>query len=283
MRKFKLFAVFVLLALVLSAGWGAVLAQQPPPAPFEVTPSTEEPVRGLTKAEYQEEIADFYDRPDWEVVVDLEDPEGIDPDLLPPNLAALVNSDTKVVAYKETRHRDSRTLSDSTSSCDSSLLGISCKQDDNGSYDVTVSRKFGDNNVEQFNRILALRYEDYSGCGQPCTGLEFEKEWAWWTRTNSDWYVDDARMSVHADPADNYCTEESGISFHYYSTFFLPEWNGNTTYYYYINGFPDEAYVTCCGYSQTRGDIWQTEGRGDELVKDNAITRHQWGLNPGGG
>lgn len=43
---------------------------------------------------------------DHVVLYDLADPEGIDPGLLPHDIAALVDSDTKVISYKETVRKE---------------------------------------------------------------------------------------------------------------------------------------------------------------------------------
>lgn len=63
----------------------------------------EEIPKELSEEEFQREEEELNKLPTGFVVVyDLEDPEGIDPDLLPAYAAEMVDGDTKIVAYKET-------------------------------------------------------------------------------------------------------------------------------------------------------------------------------------
>jgi hypothetical protein len=56
--------------------------------------------------------------------------------------------------------------------------------------------------------VQANRYNEYSGCDRLCHGWEFEKQWAYWTRTSSSWYIgsNSALMQTTsgAVPAENY-------------------------------------------------------------------------------
>ena len=69
----------------------------------EMNENGDEIAKEFTEEEYQRQIEEMNELPPGYVVLyDLEDPEGIDPDLLPPHAAAMVDSDTKIVAYRET-------------------------------------------------------------------------------------------------------------------------------------------------------------------------------------
>ena len=109
MRKVKFVSMFVLLVLVLSVGPGAVMGQERPPVP----PQPAERSRELTEAEYQAEVAGLYaQHPDLRVIVDLEDPDGIDLSQLPSDIASLVDSNTRIVAFRETARLDSKRVPD---------------------------------------------------------------------------------------------------------------------------------------------------------------------------
>lgn len=278
MRKIKLLSVLVLLML-LSAGIGKITAQEPLPASPQptdpVVAGTSERPRELTEAGYRDEVAHLYaQHPALKVVVDLEDPDGIDPSLLPSNVASLVGSNTKIVAFRETARLGSKRVPGLASPCRIGPLNIGCKDPD-GSRDMTVSNKFWDGGqyVEQFCRVYALRYDWYPGCGggQNCKGWEIEEQWAWWTRTDSSWTVCDGQMSTYI-PGEDYCTE-NGATLNHGSTYFNPTWYGNQTGYWSISGFANNAYVPFpSGWSRTEGDIC----RYGQLKYSNARTYQYW-------
>ena len=150
---------------------------------------------------------------------------------------------------------------------ENSVLGIPCDTND-GTRDTTVSRTFG--GVEQFSRVLALWYDEYTGCDRLCGGWEFEQQWANWTRTNSSWTVgtSSARMRTHSTAPEDFCTEGS-VSLDYSSSWFTPTFYGNETSWFYISGFPNIAYVPFpTAVSETQGDIRQS----GSLMYDDAIT-----------
>ena len=264
MRKLKFVSVFVLLALLLSAGPGAVMGQEPPPVP----PQPAERPRELREVEYQAKVADLYaQHPDLRVIVDLEDTDGIDPNLLPPDVASLVDSNTKVVAFRETARLDSGRVPGLASLCAIPSLDIWCKSPD-GSRDMTVSKWYG--GVEQFCRVYALLYDDYPGAPD-FHGWEIEQQWSRWTRTDSSWTVHSARMWTLI-PGEDYCTEDDATLNHG-STDFTPTWDGNGTNWWTISGFANNAYVPFPhGWSWTQGDIYQNSS----LKYNDAQTRQGW-------
>lgn len=276
MRKLKFVSVFVLLALLLSAGMGAVVAQKPTAIARQSiddpattgSPELESP-RELTEAEYLEEVAGLYaQHPDFELVMDLEDPNGIDPSLLPPDVASLVDSNTKIVAYREMARPDSSTRVPGLASlCNIPFFDIGCETPD-GIRDMTVSDWFSD--VEQFCRVYALRYDDYPPAPD-LQGWEIEQQWSKWERADYSWSVYNARMRTYI-PGENYCTQDDD-TLNYASTFFQPTWYGNETAWWSISGFPDEAYVPFpSGWSRTRSDIYQY----GYLKFDDAYTYQFW-------
>ena len=145
--------------------------------------------------------------------------------------------------------------------------GIPCATHD-GTFDITLSKTFG--GVDQYIRVLALRYDDYPGCDRLCHGWEFEQQWAKWTRTSSSWYIsaNSAKMRTTSGsvPAENFCTE-SQVSLNYASDWFTPDFYGNATNWWTISGFPNVAYVP--GYSivsQTQSDIIEAVVHSDALT-----------------
>ncbi len=269
MGKIKFLSVLVLLAAVLLSAYpGVGMAQEPliaPPQPIKERP------RELTETEYQNEVAGIYaQHPDLSVVVDLKDPAGIDLDLLPPDVAALVDSNTRIVSFKETARPISRgRVPGLASPCSTPVLGVGCKSA-SGSRDMTVSNWFG--GVEQFGRVYALRYDWYPPCGsQNCKGWEIEQQWAWWKRNDSGWTVQSAQMWTKI-LGENYCTQQ-GATLDYGSSYFTPTWYGNQTGYWSISGFPNNAYVPFpSGWSRTQGDIYQ----GSSLKYNDAMTYQFW-------
>jgi len=268
MRTFRFLMVLVLLSL------GLVLSHEKTSALVELQDQGEVP-QEFTEAEYQQEIKEFYKQyEDFIVVVDLKDPNGIDPALLPDDIASVVDANTKVIAYKETSNPNSNSKQNSrfVAFCNSLLgnilLDISCADAD-GTRDTTVSDIYS--GLTQYNRMLALRYDEYEGCQRLCHGWEFEKEWAKWQRTNSSWSVGSgsARMGLISTAPENFCTEDA-MFLAYYSSYFTPTWNGNNTNWYSINGFPNIAYVPYpTAVSETQADIYQSGA----LYIDNALTQ----------
>lgn len=249
-----LLRVFVLLSLLIGLPQKVGFAS----ALFVEQSSQQETPKEYSDQEYQKEITAFYTRyaANSVVVMDLADPKGIDPKLLPADIAALVDSNTKVVAYKETIRRGANAISSISSMSgvceDYSLLGIPCKSYD-GTRDTTVSSFFG--GIEQFSRVLALRYNGYSGCDRLCGGWEFEKQWAKWNRTDSSWTADTARMRTYSTVPEDFCTEAL-LYLDYSSSWFTPTWYGNQTSWWSISGFPNIAYVPFpSAVSETQGDI----------------------------
>lgn len=276
MYKSRFFAVLMLLILGIGTIQEPRLTSAQGIGPDSETSSKPEVPQELTIEEFQKEVEAFYKQySHYIVTVDLEDPDGIDPELLPDDIASLVDSNTKVVAYKETKRPDSEQPPDSeqvtspvsslSSSCVLDIkLGIWCRGND-GTRDLTVSDNFG--GVEQFNRVWALRYDNYQGW---YTGWEIEKQWAWWKRTNTSWSVSDAQMKTYI-PGEDYCTQNPATLNHY-SAWFTPSWSGNNSYIYNISGFPNNAYVPIpSGWSRTQGDIYQYGTR-----KYNDAQTHQY-------
>lgn len=267
MRTFRFLMVLVLLSL------GIVFPHEKTFALVELQAQDEVP-QEFTEAEYQQSIKEFYEQyKDFVVVVDLKDPNGIDPELLPDDIASVVDANTKVLAYKETINPTSNSEQNSrfAAFCNSLLgdilLDISCADPD-GSRDTTVTDIYG--GVTQYSRVLALRYDEYEGCDRLCHGREFEKQWAKWQRTNSSWSIGDisARMGTTATSASNFCTQGFAL-LNKYSTFFTPTWNGNNTSWYSISGFPNLAYVPSPpAVSFTQGDVYQSGA----LHTDDAMT-----------
>ena len=204
-----------------------------------------------TQREYEEEINAFYDEiSDFEVLYNLQSPEGIDPKLLPLEITLLVDSDTKIIAYKET----SRKVNSIPKVGD---RGIPCATY-NATRDITVSEVFGE--IEQFSRVLALRYDQYPGCDRLCHGWEYEQQWARWTRDYPSWSIgaNSAQMKTYSTSPENFCTE-SQVSLNYASSWFTPTFSGNSTNWWSISGFPNIAYVPFpSAISQTRGDVMES-------------------------
>ncbi|MGC9385163.1 MAG: hypothetical protein ACP5D6_11240 [Kosmotogaceae bacterium] len=85
----------------------------------------------LTEEEFQREMAEINRVPAGHIVLyDLYDPKGIDPNLLPADVAAQVDADTKIIEYFETTRIDSVQPFDKYAPCNPddqySILGISC-------------------------------------------------------------------------------------------------------------------------------------------------------------
>lgn len=194
-NKFTLFGIMILLF------FGIGLPQKEGSASTQYLEYIQESVNKLeipkemSDQEYQKAIEEFYDRyADFIVVVDLEDPKGIDPKLLPADIASLVDGNTKIVAYKETVRPDTKPTRFNNICEDSFILGIPCKDSHDGTRDLAVSKNFG--GVEQFSRVQALRYDEYTGCGRLCVGWEFEQQWSKWNRTD----ISCLEMSKHEKP-----------------------------------------------------------------------------------
>jgi len=221
----------------------------------------------FTQREYEEEIENFYKQySDFEVVYDLYDDNGIDSELLPPEVSSMIDGNTKVVAYKETAKKTTAPKIDAfiipREIGKTIMPGIPCASSD-GTYDATTSTTFG--GVAQYIRVLALRYDEYPGCDRLCHGWEFEQQWAKWTRTSSSWYIgsNSALMQTTsgAVPAENFCTE-SQISLNYASSWFTPDFFGITTNWWTISGFPNIAYVPGITIqSRTQSDIILSGGQ----------------------
>jgi hypothetical protein len=222
----------------------------------------------FTQQEYEEEIENFYKQySDYEVVYDLYDENGIDSELLPPEISSMIDGNTKVVAYKETAKKTTAPKIDAfiiPGEIGKMIMPlISCASSSDGTYDSTIFTTYG--GVDQYIRVQANRYNEYSGCDRLCYGWEFEKQWAYWTRTSSSWYIgsNSALMQTTsgAVPAENYCTE-SQLSLNHMSSPFTPTFYGNSTNWWSISGFADIGYVP--GYSivsRTQSDIILSGGQ----------------------
>ncbi|NMC28572.1 MAG: hypothetical protein GYA45_00685 [Pelolinea sp.] len=216
----------------------------------------------FTDLDYEIAIENFYNQyATYVIVADLNDPNGIDPSLLPPDIASLINDNTKVIAYKETKRPDKDQATNllllDLICVDDAIFGIPCATSD-GTRDTTVSKVFG--GIEQFSRVLALRYDDYSGCDRFCVGWEFEQQWAKWTRTSSSWTIgtNSARMRTYSTAPEDFCTENS-VSLNYSSSWFTPTFSGNSTSWWSISGFQNIAYVPFpSAISETQGDLYQS-------------------------
>lgn len=232
----------------------------------------------LSDEELQRQIEELEKYSEGHVVLyDLENPEGIDPKLLPSDIAALVDGNTKVVAYKET----TRPLQIQSSECFEKsnipdqyvLLGIPCASPD-GTRDTTVSSNFG--NVTQYNRVYALRYDDAPwNPSQPLTGWEYEQMWSKWTRSDAAWYVADANMRIEAVQNQDYCTGNTLGGYVRASNWFDPGWATQTsTNWFSISGFLNTAYVPGPYYENAyvQADIYQDY----ELEHDNARTEQHF-------
>ncbi|MBG0788008.1 MAG: hypothetical protein H0S79_23220 [Anaerolineaceae bacterium] len=235
----------------------------------------------LNEVEFQSQInaLDKFSE-DHIVLYDLEDPEGIDPDLLPKDIAALVDGNTKVVAYRETTRPDSIQSSGASTILAAfdkhRMLGIPCASPD-GTRDTTTSTNFG--SVTQYSRVYALRYDDAPwNPAQPLTGWEFETQWAKWTRTDTAWYVADAKMKLEATQRQDYCTGVTLGGLNYSSTTFDPTFYGNSTNWFSISGFANTAYVPSPYHlvAYTQGDIYQ----GYSLQYNDAKTRQYFSKTP---
>ena len=242
-----------------------------------VTIETVEGPNELTQQEFQNQVSELYSRhPEFELVVDLKDSEGIDPDLLPPDIAAIVDKNTKVVAYKEMELPEKIGKVPGLASIIQHIcLSIGCASP-NGSRDVTVSNWY--DGVKQYSRAYGLRYDHYSGCDyyQNCRGWEVEQQWAKWEREDYSWSVYSARVKTYIY-GENYCTENSATLNHA-STYFTPTFYGLSTNWWTISGFANNAYVPLtayAGWSRTRSDIYE-----DGLLQFNdAYTTQYWPRN----
>lgn len=242
-------------------------------------PQTLESPKELTPKEFQKDIDELYSRhPDFKIIIDLEDPKGIDPNLLPQDIANLVDGNTKIVAYKETRRAGNNVKASGLSSLYNKFcLSIGCASP-SGSRDLTVADWYG--NVKQYSRVYALRYDHYSGCDYytNCYGWEIENQWSKWDRTSYSWQVKNARMKTYIY-GENYCTEASA-TLNYASYYFDPSFsNGTSTNWYSISGFPNKAYVPLtdygAGWSRTRSDIYLYS----TLQYNDALTTQYWPRN----
>lgn len=233
------------------------------------------PVTELTPEQYALEIEKFYQElPPHIVVIDLEDSKGIDPALLPDEIAELVRNGTKVTRYKVTRFLPSEKAPGLAKLCEKTLLDIPCA-DRSGTIDTERSSVYG--SIEQYNRVLAYYYDDYPGCSpDQCTGYEVIRQYSRWTRTNSNWTVSGARISTIITNAKNYCTQASD-SISRVSGYFTPTWADSVgTNTYYIDVAPGKAVVPsfASGYSRTEGDIFE----GSILRKAGLTTDYIWSM-----
>jgi hypothetical protein len=219
----------------------------------------------LTKEEFQREMEEIKRVPVGHIVLyDLYNPEGIDPNLLPADIAAQVDADTKIIEYFETTRIDSVQTFDKFLPCNPddqySILGIPCASP-NGTKTLYSGDYLGE--VTQWSKVYALRYDNPTWAAQPMRGWELEKQWAQWTRTDSSWYVADARMKVEASQTQDYCSGQILGSFYYSSTTFDPTFYGNATNWYSISGFANRAYVPSPYHliASTQADIYQSSVR----------------------
>lgn len=241
--------------------------------PPQETDKSEVPTE-FTREEYIKDVEQFYkSHPELIVTIDLADPKGIDPSLLPTDLKNLTDSGIRIVAYRETIRIDIKSGKPNglAKPCLLPTTGIGCATN-SGSRDMTTSKVFG--SVEEFARTIALRYDWYPRCqsGVNCFGWEIEKQYMWWKRTNSTWNVKNGVMKTYIE-AENYCTQNP-ITLNYGSTTISqPTWSGNQTSTYSISGFPNTAYVSWpSGYSYTQGDIYEST----TLKYDDARLYQYW-------
>lgn len=269
---------FILLATAFSLLNAQAFAQGTGSNEVQTESPVRQPVRKLTSAEHQQEIAEFYSQlTNHEVILDLENPDGIDPSLLPDSIASLVDENTKIVAYKETRRQDSPNLkaetqeeckAESSEAVITPMGGdISCTEHD-GTLNATISSAFG--GVEQYVQVIGWRYDWYPPCNQQCYGWEIDNHYGWWTRSNSSWDIDEAELLSYIY-GENYCTES--IDTINQATYpFDPAWQTSTkTYTYSLSGLPDKAVVPFTqGWSDTISDVYQYSS----LHTDEATTRY---------
>lgn len=262
------FSVSVTLILVLITSRAQALTIPP----LQVEEGAEAPVE-LSNDEYSADVEKFYRlHSDLAVTIDLANPKGIDPSLLPNDIKALIELGFRVLAYRETVRINVRGGKPNGLSmpCPFPIAGISCATY-SGSRDLTVSNTFG--SVEQFSRVIALRYDWYSRCtgGANCKGWEIEKQYMWWKRSSSSWNVKNGVMKTYIE-GENYCSQQFAILNYGSSVVSQPTWSGNQTYTYSISGFPNTAYVPWpSGYSYTQGDIYQ-----NTTLKHNDVRVYQF-------
>lgn len=277
--KKKLFALtfLVMLILILSVPSAYAWTTTPPQKADKSEVPTE-----LMEKEYLTDVEQFYEsHPDLVIIVDLADPKGIDPSLLPEDLKALgksgIRSGVRIVAYRKTIHVDiaSGKPNGLAMPCLLPKAGIGCAMI-SGSRDITTSQVFGAA-VEEFARTVALRYDWYPLCqgGVNCFGWEVEKQYMWWKRFSSSWNVKNGVMKTYIE-AENYCTQSTTTLNYGSSIVSQPTWIGNQTSKYLISGFPNTAYVPWpSGYSYTQGDIY----RGTTLKYNDARVYQLWPMH----
>lgn len=266
----KLFAILLVLAVTLSFASTGIAQTALDEVPEE-----------LTEAEYRAQNAQIYSdlaRAGFRVKINLADPKGVDPSLLPPDVADHIPPGVKIVAYVETERITVSEEQRASSACepeqalavDMPLMSVWC-DDYDATIDVTLSSILG--SVEQFSRVYAFRYDYYPPCVfTNCHGYEIEKQWAKWTRTSSSWTVTNGRIQSYIDGED-YCTDQVDATLNYASTFFDPTWDENETNWWHIIGFPDTAYVPFnWGESWTQSDI----SDGYLLRYDDERTSNWW-------
>lgn len=262
------FSVSVTLILVLTASSAHALS-----IPLlQVEEESEVPME-LSNDEYSADVVKFYrSHADLVTTIDLANPKGIDQSLLPNDIQALIKPGTRVLAYRETVRINLKGGKPNGLARPSlhPIAGISCATY-SGSRDWTISSIFG--SVEQFNRVIALRYDWYSECsGANCKGWEIEKQYMWWKRSISSWNVKNGVMKTYIE-AEDYCSKNATILNYGSTTISQPTWSGNQTVIYNISGFPNNAYVPWpSGYSYTQGDIYQ----GTTLKYDNQRIYQFW-------
>ena len=253
MKKTTLaFSITLILVLITSSAQALTIP------PVQVEGGVEVPME-LSNNEYSADVENFYrSYPDLVTTINLSNPKGIDPSLLPDDIKSLIKPGFRVLAYRETIRINLRGGKPNglAMPCPQPVAGISCATY-SGSRDTTISNTYG--SVEQFSRVIALRYDNYSECSATanCKGWEIEKQYMWWKRTTSSWNVKNGVMKTYIE-AEDYCAKNFTTLNYGSTTIAQPSWSGNQTVIYNISGFPNKAYVPWpSGYSYTQSDIYQ--------------------------
>lgn len=200
-------------------------------------------------------------------VIELEDPDGIDLNLLPSDIVQSLTPGTRVVKYIETKRLENSSDGLLQTICFGAVLGIPCRSSADGGRDLTTYNEY--QSFRQYLRSVANRYDWYSRCVTNCLGWEIIYTWGWWTRPNSNWSVSDAEIGSYID-AEDFCTEDPV----YLNRFIHPSvyWYGNETLAY-SPYYPSQALVPWpSGWSKTQGDIYY----GATKILDDWITRQYW-------
>lgn len=250
-----MFVTLISVMLISPFAVSGVDAAYTPPLQDEVTEVPNE----LNQSEYAFDVNEFYhSHADLVATIDVSNSRGIDPSLLPSDIRSMMGPGIRIVAYRETVRTSSigGKPAGLAMPCLLPVVGISCATY-TGSRDLTVSSTSG--SVEQFSRVIALRYDWYSRCsgGANCKGWEIEKQYMWWKRSVSSWNVKNGVMKTYIE-AEDYCSKNFAILNYASTTVAQPTWSGNQTVIYNISGFPNNAYVPWpSGYSYTQSDIYQ--------------------------